>query len=121
MVLIWVFLISYQYRRAGRPTIALAQTVDDTDHRSEKSSDWIIVIATSLEPLPGQVAMALSTVGFQIVVICPAKNPVHRIRKMRPRFVYAFLGISMHSSDRAVMKRIEPRSGTAFTLTKGKY
>jgi hypothetical protein len=48
----------------------------------------ILIVATNLLPLPGRIAMALSTVGFQVASICPGASPVHRIRKMGPCFVY---------------------------------
>jgi hypothetical protein len=54
----------------------------------DQKNPRILVLATNLLPLPGRIAMALSAVGFQVALICPAASPVHRIRKLGPCFVF---------------------------------
>ena len=50
----------------------------------------ILLISTNSWPFVGQLALALTRVGFQVAALCPVSSPVHRIKNLCAHFQYRF-------------------------------
>jgi ATP-grasp domain len=48
----------------------------------------VLVIAANTWPYPGQIALALDRVGFQVAFLCPTGSPVRQIAKSGPTYTY---------------------------------